>query len=135
MARNVAIRVHMRIIRIWHIFVIYCILSMLAFTGYLRHKTDSLEGMRTVDNLFMRNLPEWLMEKLQPLVLRYGVIRANCFYQHDSSMETHRTRQIVASIFYANVLNVDNKKHLLVKFMETYLVRGGLLEEKERGSV
>lgn len=76
---------------------------------HVRHKTDSLEGMRTVDNLFMRNLPEWLMEKLQPLVLRYGVIRANCFYQHDSSMETHRTRQIVASIFYANVLNVDKE--------------------------
>lgn len=54
MARTLAIRWHMRTIRIWEILVNYCILSMLAFEGYMRHETDRWQCIQAVSNVLIR---------------------------------------------------------------------------------
>ena len=67
MSRTAAIRWHMIIIRIWQILFHYCILSMLAFAGYLRHETDRWDGIQAVDNLLLRNLPKLVMKHFNHL--------------------------------------------------------------------
>lgn len=95
MARTVAICWHMRIIQIWQIFVHSCILSMLAFTDYLRHETDWWEGIQAIANVLMRNWPKmgnvntstssFLFDTVgfcgEVNIFRCDVITSICFYQ------------------------------------------------------
>ena len=60
---------HMIIIKVQQIgpSVCSCILSMLAFAGYLRYETDKWEGTQPFATLLKPNFPKWIMETIQPL--------------------------------------------------------------------
>ena len=111
MAQTMAIRWHMRIIRIWQIWVNSCILSMLAFVGGKAYNTDC-------HVLLMHNFPKWILETVQPLEYFYSArvfLRKFTFFGgrgvtslRPAVFVTSRNKGSCCN-FYANFLNVNNK--------------------------